>query len=141
MLSSRNITAQEVINIYAQRYCVERIFQTLKSHLGMNQFGVSSEEAIHGKGLIWFVASILYSIMFTSTASLRNIDRENYTMPSIISSLKAIKIDLDFTYKKYLRRYKTTEVQNNILKAFGMTELSLDQEIADYNKMNKNATN
>lgn len=142
LLSSRNITAQEVINIYAQRYCVERIFQTLKSHLGMNQFGVSSEEAIHGKGLIWFVASILYSIMFTSTATLRKADRKNYTMPCIISSLKAIKIDLDSSYKKYLRRYKTTKVQDNILKAFGMTELSIEQAIAEYNQISidKNAT-
>ena len=135
LLSSRDITAQEAINVYSQRYCVERVFQTLKSHLGMDQFGVSSEEAIHGKGLIWFVASILYSIMFASTAALRKADRKNYTMPCIISSLKAIKIDLDSTYKKYLRRYKTTKVQDNILKAFGITELSVEQAIAEYNEM------
>lgn len=133
-LSSREMTAQDAINNYAKRYCVERVFQTLKSHLGMDQFGVSSEEAILGKGLIWFVASIIYSILFTKTEHLRKNDKKRYIMPSIISNLEAIKVDLDSVYKKYLRRYKTTKVQNNILKAIGMSESSVDRAIGEYNK-------
>ena len=63
LVSSEKITAQQAIDAYSKRDCVEKMFEALKSHMGMDKIGVSSEEAMHGKGLVWFVASILYSLL------------------------------------------------------------------------------
>ena len=67
------MTAQQAVDAYAKRDCVEKAFEALKSRLGMDKIGVTTEEAMHGKGLVWFVASILYLLLFN-----RHIITEGY---------------------------------------------------------------
>ena len=131
LVTSDKLTAQETLEAYSKRDCVEKTFQALKSHLGMDKIGVSTEEAMHGKGLIWFTASILHALMFSKTAPLRLTDRKHYTVPAMIEELEAIKADKDLKNNSRKRRYKLTRRQQNIHKSCGIDEASIDEKIAD----------
>lgn len=130
LITSDRVTAQETLDAYSKRDCVEKTFQALKSHLGMDKIGVTTEEAMHGKGLVWFSASILHAVMFNNTAHLRVTDRKHYTVPSMIEQMEAVKADKDLTSGKRKRRYKLTRRQQNILKPWKIDEDYIDEKIA-----------
>ena len=130
LITSEPLTPQETLDAYAKRDCVEKVFEALKSHLGMDKIGVTTEEAMHGKGFIWFVASILHSLLFTGTAPLRVTNRKVYTVPSMVDILEAIKADKDLTTGKYNRRYKLTKRQSLILGKWKIDETHIDNRIA-----------
>lgn len=50
MVSKDEMTTQEAEDRYHKRDCVEKAFEALKSHLGMDKIGVTTEGAMHGKG-------------------------------------------------------------------------------------------
>lgn len=131
LVTSDKLSAQETVEAYSKRDCVEKTFQALKSHLGMDKIGVTTEDAMHGKGLVWFVASILHALMFSKTAPLRLTDRKHYTVPAMIEELEAIKADKDLKNNNRKRRYKLTKRQQNILKGWGIDEAYIDEKIAD----------
>ena len=137
LVSSEPMTAQEAVNAYSKRDCVEKAFQALKSHLGMDKIGVTTEEAMHGKGLIWFVASILHALLFNGTESLRITDKKHYTIPAMVDILEALKADKDLSDGTYRRRYKVTKRQNDILRQWKIDESLVDEWIAD--KLNPSA--
>lgn len=130
LMTRENLTAQETSDCYAKRDCVEKTFQALKSHLGMDKIGVTTEEAMHGKGLVWFVASILHALLLVKTSSLRTTDRKYFTVPSMIDQLEAIKADKNLKTGKRERRYKLTCRQKSILKFWNIDEKQIDQRIA-----------
>ena len=130
-ITSAPMTAQEADDAYAKRDCVEKTFEALKSHLGMDKIGVTTEEAMHGKGLIWFVASILHALLFNKTASLRVTDHKHYTVPSMIDQLEAIKADRNLSTGKRERRYKLTSRQLKILHLWKINEESIDEKISE----------
>ena len=127
LVSSEKITAQQAIDAYSKRDCVEKMFEALKSHMGMDKIGVSSEEAMHGKGLVWFVASILYSLLFNGTSSLRTNDKKHFTVPAMVDELEAIKADKDLESGTYERRYKLTKRQCDILDCWKIGEDDVDE--------------
>ena len=129
-ITRARMTAQEANDAYSKRDCVEKTFEALKSHLGMDKIGVTTEEAMHGKGLIWFVASILHALLFSRTASLRITDRKHYTVPAMIDELEAIKADRNLSSGKRERRYKLTCRQNKILRFWKIDEKKIDDRIA-----------
>lgn len=131
LVSSDQITAQECLDEYSKRDCVEKTFRALKSHLGMDKIGVSSEEAMHGKGLIWFVASILHTYIFIRTKKLRVTNRKWYTVPAIVREMENIKADRDLTLGVRERRYKLTKRQNRILNCWNLDQSSIDAVIKD----------
>ena len=130
MITRAPMTAQETDDAYAKRDCVEKTFEALKSHLGMDKIGVTTEEAMHGKGLVWFVASILHALLFNTTASLRVTDHKHFTVPSMIDQLEAIKADRNLSTGKRERRYKLTSRQQKILHFWKIGEESIDEKIA-----------
>ncbi len=131
LVSSKAMTCQEAAERYSQRDCVEKVFQALKSALGMDKYGVASDDSIHGKALIWFVASIFHAMLFNKTKSLRVNNRKDFTLPAIIDQLDMIPADKDLNSGKYNRRYAPTKKQTSILNALGMSYEDIDQAIAD----------
>ncbi|MBR4456981.1 MAG: transposase [Solobacterium sp.] len=129
LISREEMTAETALHEYGKRDCVEKVFQALKSHMGMDKIGVTTEEAMHGKGLIWFVASILHALLFTGTSELRISDKKHYTVPAMVDQLEAIKADKDLRTGNYKRRYKVTRTQSRILSQFGMNEKDIDDRI------------
>ena len=131
LTTSKPMTCAEASDKYSKRDCVEKVFQALKSSLGMDKYGVGSDDSIHGKALIWFVASILHALMFEQTKTLRTNNKKDYTLPAIIDQLDMIPADKDLSTGKYSRRYAPTKKQTAILKSFGMTYTDIDNVIAD----------
>ena len=129
-VSRVQMSAQEANDAYAKRDCVEKTFEALKSHLGMDKIGVTTEEAMHGKGLVWFVASILHALLFNMTALLRVTDRKHYTVPAMIDQMEAIKADRNLSTGKRERRYKLTSRQQKILHFWKIDEELIDSKIA-----------
>ena len=101
----------------------------MKSHLGMDKIGVTTEEAMHGKGFVWFIASILHSLLFNKTGKLRVSEKKQYTVPAMIDQLEAIKADKNLRTGKYQRRYKITHRQSEILKNWDISEKYIDCRI------------
>jgi len=117
LATSEETTAAESYESYSKRDCIEKTFRALKSSLGMYSIGVHSEESIHGKAFIWFIASILRSMIFMKTNSLRIKDKKRYTVPAILNALDAIKADRDLNTNKYVRRYRSDKTQTAIFTA------------------------
>ena len=130
LVTSADMSAHEAMTAYSKRDCIEKVFMALKSFLGMNKIGVQTDEGIHAKSLIWFVASILHSLIFTKTYDLRLIDRKTYTVPSIIDQLEEIVGDKNLVTKKYERRYKPNRKQSGILHALAVSIEEIDERIS-----------
>ena len=130
-ISRMQMTAQQANDAYAKRDCVEKTFEALKSHPGMDKIGVTTEEAMHGKGLVWFVASVLHALLFTATAPLRATDRKHFTVPAMIDLMEAIKADKNLATGKRERRYKLTSKQHKVLHYWDINERTIDERIAD----------
>ena len=97
----------------------------------MDKIGVTTEEAMHGKGLIWFVASVLHALLFTATIPLRVTDRKHFTVPAMIDLMEAIKADKNLATGKRERRYKLTSKQQKVFHYWGIDEQNIDERIAE----------
>ena len=133
LISREEMSAETALREYGKRDCAEKVFQTLKSHMGMDKIGVTTEEAMHGKGLIWFIASILHALLFTGTSDFRISEKKRYTVPAMIDQLEEIKADKDLRTGNYKRRYKVTRTQSKILSQFGISEKHIDDRISQLN--------
>ena len=126
LITSRPMTISHVLDAYSKRDCVEKVFMALKSFLGMDKIGVDSDDSIHAKSLIWFIAAILHSLIFSKTTALRVNDRKSFTVPSIIDLLEEITADKNLATGKYERRYKLIKKQNSILNALQISVEDID---------------
>ena len=129
LASSVDITAIDGRTAYSKRDCVEKVFQSLKTGLGMDVIGVSSDSAIHGKSLIWFVASIIYALMNNHLIPLRASDKKHYTVPAALRSLEEISADRDLSTRKYKRRYAPDKRQKAILTSCNLSIKDIDDII------------
>ena len=131
LVSSEKLTVKEAIEAYSNRDCVEKVFQCLKSFLGMDKYGVQSEAAMNGKSFLWFLASILRSSISHKLTALRSTanDRKSYTTPAALDTLQAIQADKNLSTGKYERRYSLTKKQKETCKALGVEESEIDEII------------
>jgi hypothetical protein len=102
----------------------------LKSFLGMDKIGTQTDESIHAKSLIWVVAAILHSLLFTGSKDLRVSDRKTFTVPSVVDLLEEINSDKNLMTSQYERRYKPNRKQSDILKALGISTTDIDDRIS-----------
>ena len=131
LVTSKQITASEARRAYSKRDSVEKVFQALKSSLGMSSIGVHSDDNLHGKSLLWFVSSIMHSIIFNKTEILKRNERRIYTVPEVIGTLDEIVADKNILTNKYERRYAITKVQKDILSCFGLDHTDIDRAIKE----------
>ena len=134
------MTAKETMKAVSKRDCVEKTFRALKGWMGMGKFGVHSESSIHAKNLIWFVASIIRSLIFTKTENARTKDKKRYTLPAIIDQLEEIRADKDLSTGQYQRRYKPTKIQSSCLQMLGIKLDSIDAIIAELGQRDSRKT-
>ena len=131
MASSGDTTASESRVAYSKRDCVEKVFRSLKTSMGMDVIGVTCDDSIHGKSLIWFVAAIIHSLLFLKLASLRNRDRKKYTVPAVVRTLNEITADRDLSTNKYIRRYQLDKQQKAIINVCSISEEYIDELISN----------
>ena len=99
------------LEAYSKRNCIERVFLILKNFLGGDKVGVQSTDAVETKSLIWFVASILHSLIFTKTMKLREKERSAYSMPEVFAKLHRVWCYKNVRSGKYIRLRKLTDKQ------------------------------
>ncbi len=129
LVTSEEMTAQKCLDEFAKRECVEETFASLKSHPGMDRTGIPPEESMRGKGLVWFVASILTALIFKETAALRASNREGFSVPAVVRELEAVRADRDPAAGRRQRRFKMTDRQREILNCWHLDEQSVDEAI------------
>lgn len=124
LVSSKELTAAEALEIYRKRDCVEKNFMTMKSFLGMNCFRSHSPEAMHAKSLIWFVASILHALIFNSLVDLkeRSRNKKRYTVPAVVDNLRHTKTIIDMTTGRYKYYNRMPKFDRDIFNCFGISE-------------------
>ena len=129
LVTSEEMETVDARRAYSKRDCVEKVFQALKSSLGMDEIGVASDDNLHGKSLIWFVAAILHSTLFNKTEALRIKDRKTYTVPAQIDKIDEIVADKNLNDGTYSRRYCLDKRQESIFDACGITTEKVDRFI------------
>ena len=124
LVSSKELTASEALEIYRKRDCVEKNFMTMKSFLGMTCFRSHSPEAMYAKSLIWFVASILHALMFNSLEDLKakSKNKKRYTVPAVIENLRHAKTIVDMTTGQYKYFNRMSKFDRDLFKCFGISE-------------------
>lgn len=135
ILTSREMTASEALDIYRKRDNVEKIFRMLKTGLEYDTFRVHSQDSLESKTYVMFIASIVRNYIFQGLKkiSIKEKDRKNYTVPAAISELEKISL-VKNSKDVYIRRYGLTKKQKKILGEFEVTE-SYINSVSD--KINK----
>lgn len=133
MVSSKEMSAKEALDIYRNRDSIEKIFRSLKSWLGFGTFRVHGQAALEAKTHLMFIASIVRNEIFQKLKPLQDKDRKNFTVPSVIRELDKITITRNVN-GEYVRRYALTKKQKKILSQYGVTEKDLNELVAHYNK-------
>ena len=129
LVTSKDISKEEALEAYAKRSYIEKLFSTLKSHLGMNKFGTCTDESMHAKLLMWFIASIMRNILLNKTKHLREKDRKSYTIPGIFDLLEPIKAHRNRNDRKYRKDFTLFDKQKQILRAFKISEKDIEETI------------
>ena len=127
LVNSDEMTCSEAVAAYSKRDCVEKTFRVLKANTGMDTLRGHSNANIDGRFFIMFIASILRSVVFHSSRSLRNKDRKNYTVSAIVKELNKIEAVVDYKTGQYSRRYKLTAKQKAILSCLALSENDVDE--------------
>lgn len=137
IVTSKEMSASEALDIYRKRDSVEKIFRMLKTGLEYDTFRVHSQDSLESKTYVMFIASIVRNYIFQGLkkVSEKEKDRKNYTVPAAISELEKITI-VKNSKDVYIRRYGLTKKQKNILKQFGITESYINRVADQMNSRN-----
>ena len=122
LITSAKMTAKEALELYKSRDESEKLFRGDKTYLGNKSLRVQSDESIHAKIFVEFIALIIRNKIYTSLKDdmIENEHKENFmTVPAAIKELEKIEMirQLD---GKYRLDHAVTATQKTILRAFGM---------------------
>lgn len=121
IITSKEMTALEALDIYRDRDAIEKVFRMEKSYLGFNAFRVHSTDKLESKLFISFIALIIRNEMSQKTKKLYYTNRKEYTLPKIIQQLERMGITR-LSDNKYHERYALTARQKKIINSLGLTE-------------------
>ena len=122
IVTSKQMTAEEALELYKSRDVSEKLFRGDKSYLGNRSLRVQSDEAASAKIFVEFVALIVRSRMYVMLKDeMEKLDKKpNYmTVPATIRELEKIEL-VRQTDGKYRMDHAVTATQKMILKAFDM---------------------
>lgn len=121
IITSEEMTKEEAINKYRHRDAIEKLFAVSKSFLGEDIFRVHTSTSLHSKQQIIFIAEILRNELFNCLSTIKENDKKNYTIPSVIREMEKIEV-LQTTNGKYHLRFSLTKKQKTILNSLNMDE-------------------
>ena len=135
IITSEKMDAAEALDLYKSRDTSEKLFREDKTFLGDRTMRCQTNEALHAKIFIEFVALIIRNRMhFLLKEQMLKIHRkENYmTVPAAIRELEKIEI-VRQPDREYYLDYSVTATQKSILKAFGLTEANVRKQAVEIN--------
>ena len=124
LVSARKMTAAQALEKYKKRDRIEKVFMILKSFLGVDCMRSHSDEAMQIRSLIFFLAAIMYSEIYTFTEPLRKNKRntKRYTTQAIIVTMKHVQAVFSLIEKKYHSEFKIDKHTREIFECFGIAE-------------------
>ncbi len=130
IITSDKMTAEEALDLYKSRDASEKLFRGDKSYLGNRSFRVQSNESLHAKIFIEFVALIIRNrIHWYLKERMKNSEHKfNYmTVPAALRELEKIELirQPDHSYRL---DHAVTKTQKEILKAFNMTARNIAEQ-------------
>lgn len=135
IITSEKMTAEEAIDLYKSRDASEKLFRGDKSYLGNKSYRIQSNESLHAKIFVEFVALIVRNRIYSLLKGhMKKHGKQNYlTVPAAIRELEKIEIirQPDRTYRL---DHAVTATQKNILSAFGLTEHNIREQASGINK-------
>lgn len=136
IITSEKMTAEEALKLYKSRDASEKLFHGDKSYLGGKSFRIHSNESLHAKIFIEFVALIIRNKLHTCLKEhiAKSGHKQNYmTVPAAIRELEKIEL-IRMPDKSYRLDHAVTATQKEILKAFDMTAANVREQSADISK-------
>ena len=121
IVTSKEMSATEALDVYRDRDAVEKIFRMEKSYLGFDVFRVHSTAKLESKVFISFVALIIRNEIYQSLKSLYKKNRKEYTVPKVLRELERLGIT-KLSDNKYYIRYNLTNKQKRILQSLEISE-------------------
>lgn len=135
IITSEKMTAEAAINLYKSRDASEKLFRGDKSYLGNKSLRVQSNESLHSKIFIEFIALIIRNRfhLYLNDYTLKTGKKQNYmTVPAAIRELEKIEI-IRQADRNYRLDHAITAKQKEILKAFGMTASTIREQAVKLN--------
>lgn len=135
IITSEKMTAEEALDLYKSRDASEKLFRGDKSYLGNRSFRVQSNESLHAKIFIEFVALIIrnrFHLYLKEQMRSRGKKQNFMTVPAAIRELEKIEI-VRQTDRNYRLDHAVTAAQKEILKAFGMTAANVREQAVGIN--------
>lgn len=136
IITSEKMDAADALDLYKSRDASEKLFREDKTFLGNRTMRCQSNEALHAKIFIEFVALIIRNRIhfLLKEQMLKAHQKENYmTVPAAVRELEKIEI-VRQTDGEYYRDYAVTATQKSILKAFGLSEINVGKQAVDINE-------
>ena len=124
IITSEKMDAADALDLYKKPGCIRKTVPEDKTFLGNRTMRCQSNEALHTKIFIEFVALIIRNRIhfLLKGTDAESPSKENYmTVPAAVRELEKIEI-VRQTDGEYYRDYAVTTTQKSILKAFGLSE-------------------
>lgn len=133
IITSREMSAAEALELYKSRDCSEKLFRGDKSYLGERTMRVYESEPLHAKIFIEFVALIIRNKIYTCLKDRMKAigKKENYmTVPAAIRELNKIELirQADGIYRL---DHAVTATQKDILQAFNLSAADVKREAVE----------
>lgn len=141
IITSERMTAKEALHLYKSRDTSEKLFAADKSFLGNNSMRVHTNEGMEGKIFTQFIALIIRNKIYTSLqeAGVQLERKQNYmTVPAAIKELEKIEMTRQ-TDNIYRLDHAVTAKQKKILKAFGMSDGTINYQADEISNVLKTA--
>lgn len=139
IITSERMTAKEALHLYKSRDTSEKLFAADKSFLGNNSMRVHTNEGMEGKIFTQFIALIIRNKIYTSLQEAgEQLERkQNYmTVPAAIKELEKIEMTRQ-TDNIYRLDHAVTAKQKKILKAFGMSDGTINYQAGEISNVLK----
>lgn len=130
IITSREMTAADALDLYKSRDASEKLFRGDKSYLGERSMRTYHDEPMHAKIFIEFVALIVRNKIYTCLKDRMREQqkKKNYmTVPAALKELDKIEMirQMDGVYRL---DHAVTATQKDILQAFNMTAATVKKE-------------
>lgn len=134
LISSHKLGADKALDNYMKRDSIEKLFRMIKSDMDLDTLRVHSDVSVTSKVFLAFIGAIVRNELLSLTKELRESDKKNFTVNSIIRTLDELEISKN-SLDKYVLKYALTSKQKKIFNALNIKENLINKTINTFNNI------